>query len=134
MYGNDGVITPREGDRFLSRVWSTRPLRLISLDDGQVLRALGLDLRISATTSYRRTRLWGLRLHDWMPRADGLRYVGRHATTHLNFCLFLDRCGDALEFETRGRLKELRDHVIRAADAWSLAPRLFDERDKGGWP
>lgn len=134
VYGDSGEISPREAERTFSRIWSTRPLRLIPLDSGEALSALALDLQISASTNYARTRLWSLRLHTWIPEADGLRYIGRHATTHLNTCLYLDRCADALRFEARGKLKDLRDHVIRAADAWSLAPRLVDERDEGGWP
>jgi hypothetical protein len=134
VYGDSGEIAPSDAGRYLSAVRSTRPLRLLALDDSHVLAALGLDLRIATTVDYARSRLWGLRLHEWYPDCDGLRYLGRHAARHLNFCLFLDRCAGSLEPDTIGRLADLRYHVIRAAEAYNLAPRLFEERDRGGWP
>jgi hypothetical protein len=65
-----------------------------------------------------------------VPRGDGISYLGRHAAKHLNFCLFLDRCADALGFESEGTLADLKPHVLRAANAYNLAPRLFEPRDR----
>ncbi len=128
-YGDKHSIAPNQAERKLSRLRSQAPLKLLAMDDGGVLAALELDLRISASVDYERTMLWGKSVHDWYDDADGIRYVGRHATTKLNYCFFLDRCADKLEFERRGTLVELEDHVLRAADAYSLAPRLFEPRD-----
>jgi hypothetical protein len=129
VYGDVRSIAPNQAERLLSRIWSERALRVVDLDSSETLAQLELDLKISTCTEYERTMAWSLALHEWYPEADGLRYLGRHATTRLNFCLFLDRCGDALGFETEGRLIDLRSRVLRAADAYNLAPRLFDQRD-----
>ena len=48
--------------------------------------------------------------HEWYPEADGIRYLGRHAARHLNCCLFLDRCGEEVRFETQG--------TLRSCDRW----------------
>jgi hypothetical protein len=134
VYGDRQEIPPDQAERFLSRITYTRPLRVVALDDGEVLAHFRLDLNISASVDYTRTMQWGFALHEWYPEADGLRYLGRHAATYLNRCLFLDRCADAIEAERRGKLGDLRDMVMRAADARNLAPRLFDPRRPAGWP
>lgn len=129
VYGDQRSIAPNQAERMLSRVLSNQPLSVLALDDGETLAALRLDLEISASVDYERTMLWSRSIHSWYPDADGIRYLGRHATKKLNHCLFLDRCADKLGFETLGALEDLQDHVLLAADAYSLAPRLFESRD-----
>jgi hypothetical protein len=120
--------------RILSRITPTEPLFLVPLDDGGLLKALHpqLDGRISSDIQYRITREWSLALHGWYPNAHGVRYVARHATPHFNYCLFLERCEGLLDLEPQGTLEELSDLVTRACDAYALAPRLLEIRDKGG--
>lgn len=130
-YGDQRSIAPNQAQRHLSSLSATTPLKVMGLDDGKTLAALKLDLDISASVDYERTMLWSKSIHDWYEDVDGIRYLGRHATKKLNYCLFLDRCSGKLEFETLGQLGDLRDHVLRAADTYSLAPRLFDSRDSG---
>lgn len=131
VYGDMRSIAPDQAARTLSTMWAERELGVVDLDSAETLAALGLDLRISASVDYERSMAWSRALHDWYPKADGIRYLGRHAAKHLNFCLFLDRCADALGFEPEGMLADLRPHVIRAADAYNLAPRMFEPRDRG---
>ena len=131
VYGDIRSIAPNQATRTLSTMWAERELAVVDLDSAETLAALGLDLRISASVDYERTMAWSRSLHDWYPKADGICYLGRHAAKHLNFCLFLDRCSDALRFEAEGTLADLRPHVLRAADAYNLAPRLFEPRDRG---
>jgi RES domain-containing protein len=135
VYGDQQSIAPKDRDRKLSVIVPRRPLQLVALDDGTVLKALDpkLDGRISTDLDYARTREWSLALHGWYAAADGLRYTGRHAVTRLNYCLYIDRCGDALDVDSKGSLVDLRDLVMRAADAWNLAPRLFEPRDRSRW-
>lgn len=133
VYGDSREIAPKEADRGLSEMWSTRPLRLLRLDDPLVLPPLEIDFQISTSTEYDRTREWSCAFHRWYPSCDGLTYLGRHSGPHLNHCLFLDRCLHALDFRCVGTLQELRPTVLQAADAWSLAPRLFEPKDRGGW-
>jgi RES domain len=134
-YGDRQAIPPRDSERLLSRLTTTGPLRLIHLDDGELLKALHphLDGRISSDIHYTITQAWSLALHEWYPEAHGIRYIARHATPHLNYCLFLERCSGLLELGTEGRLADLRELVIRACDAYGLAPRVFEPRDQGGW-
>lgn len=136
VYGDEQEIPPSQLERRLGRLTYARPLRLVPLDDGEALKALHpkLDLNISASTRYARTRAWSLALHAWYEDADGLLYLGRHATQRLNRCLFLDRCAKDLIYEPVGKLQDLEDDVRRAAAAYNLAPRLFDTRAPTGWP
>jgi hypothetical protein len=131
VYGDTRSIAPNQADRLFSSIWSERALRVVALDDPEVLAALGLDLRISAAVEYPTTMAWSRALHEWYPQADGIRYLGRHATIKLNYGLFLDRCAEDLDFATDGKLGDLRGLVLRAADSYNLAPRLFEERDRG---
>jgi RES domain len=131
VYGDTRSIAPNQSQRAMSTIWSERPLLVIDLDNSETLAKLDLDLKISTCTDYKRTMAWSKALHHWYPKIDGLQYLGRHATTRLNLCLFLDRCKDALGFETEGTLGKLRSRVLRAADAYNLAPRLIEDRDPG---
>lgn len=135
VYGDRQSIPPTDMARKLSSIRANRPLRFITLDDGETLKALHseLDGRVASDIHYTVTRAWSLALHAWYKDADGIRYVARHGTPHLNRCLFLDRCASSLEVEEEGELGELRDLVVRACDAYALAPRLFESRDPGGW-
>jgi hypothetical protein len=126
VYGDEQEIPPTQVDRRLSFLTSARPLRLIQLDDGPHWSSFGLDMSICSSVDYARTQLWSKRLHEWYPDADGIRYLGRHAGVSQNLCLYLDRCADAMSAELEGRLGELRSLVMKAADVWSLAPRIFD--------
>ena len=129
VYGDLREIAPNQAERHFSAVRVEAPLRVVDLDNPKTLAAHALDLRISALSDYARTRRWSGAFHGWYPQADGIRYLGRHAARHLNYCLFLDRCGDRLRCEQEGTLAELRALVLAAADAYSLAPRLFDPDD-----
>lgn len=131
VYGDQRSIAPNQAGRRLSVIRAERPLKVIALDEGKTLSGLKLDLGISASVDYERTMLWSKSLHDWYRDADGIRYLGRRATKKLNYCLFLDRCAKSLSLETKGTLRDLREHVLCAADAYSLAPRLFENRDAG---
>jgi RES domain len=135
VYGDHQSIPPADSARLLSCLSAKSPLCLIKLDDGELLKALHpqLDGRISSDIHYTVTQAWSLALHEWYPEAHGIRYVARHATPYLNYCLFLDRCKDLLDLKTEGKLQDLHDLVIRACDAYALAPRLFEPRDPGGW-
>jgi hypothetical protein len=73
---------------------------------------------------YETTMLWSRALHRWFPAADGIRYESRHAGAAFpNFCLFLDRCRNALQVEFRGTLGDpaLRALVLDAAHLYRLA-------------
>jgi hypothetical protein len=125
VYGNRRNIGPKQATRRLSKMTSIRPLRVIPLEDSEVIAAFNVDGAIYTTIDYARTQQWSLALHNWYPEADGIRYIGRRATTRLNRCLFVDRCGKDLNFALEGELQDLQDIVVRAADAYSLAQRLF---------
>jgi hypothetical protein len=117
VYGDTRSIAPNQAGRSLSTIWSERALQVVTLDNSETLAKLDLDLKISTCTEYSRTMAWSKALHRWYPKADGIQYLGRHATTRLNLCLLLDRCAGVLDFETEGRLGKLRSRVLRAADA-----------------
>lgn len=125
VFGDAREIPLSAANRRLFRVSATRPLRVVALDRGTVLSAFGLDLNVSASRDYARTRPWSLALHRWYPEADAIRYLGRHAAEKLNLCLFLDRCGPALTATEVGKLADLRRDGLIAAHRYHLAPRLF---------
>ena len=121
VFGDAGVIEALEiRRRSLFRVSSARTLRLLTLDDGGVQKAFGLDSRICDTKRYEVSRAWGLAFHGWYPEADGIRYISRHASPHLNVCLFLDRCVDAIRAEEVGRLVDLAKTVAAARREYHL--------------
>ena len=126
-FGDARDIPPSAGDRRLVEVFANRPLHVLPIDDATVQKAFGLDLRICADRDYRWTRAWSRAWHRWYPEADGVRFVGRHTSPHLNLCLYLDRCLDALSTRDLGDLKSLRAHGLEAAARYSLAPRLYFE-------
>jgi hypothetical protein len=119
------VLAASEADRRLSRLWSTRPLRLLRMDDMTVAAAFGLDNRISTEKPYERTQAWSLAWYRWYPDADGVVVLGRKSAPHRNFCLYLDRCADALAFETEGTLAALRTDGLRACYRYRITPALY---------
>ena len=125
VFGDAREIPPSAADHRLLRLGSERSLRLVALDDASTQKAFGLDLNICASIDYARTRAWGLAFHGWYPEADGIRYLGRHAVTALNVCLFLDRCREAQTAVEEGRLADLVVEGLKAAHRYHLAPRLF---------
>ena len=108
------VLGKSEADRCRSRVWSTRALRLLRIDKMAVAAAFGLDNRISTEKPYPRTQAWSA---AGTPGTRGstawLVFLGRKSAPHRNLCLYLDRCADALAFETEGMLAELREDGLR---------------------
>lgn len=125
VFGDILEIPPWAGGRFLSKIRSSRPLRLITLDRAEVQKAFGLDLNICSSLDYARTRVWSHVWHEWYPRADGIRYLGRHAVEQRNLCLFLDRCSEHLAADLEGVLRDFRRDGLIAAHKYSLTPRLF---------
>jgi hypothetical protein len=141
VYAKRRDIGPAEADRRLSEVTS-KPLRVIALDDPAVLASLRLDALVNVVPTYGRTMRWGERLREWYDGsngelAHGIRYLGRRSASHLNYCLWLDRCPGLLQFSERGRLGTLRREVMLAADQLQLTTRLFDPATKSpssAWP
>ena len=80
-----------------------------------VAAAFGLDNRISTEKPYERTQAWSAAWHDWYPELDGVVFLGRKSAPHRNLCLYLDRCADALAFESDGTLAELREDACAPA-------------------
>jgi RES domain len=100
------------------RVWqvtSSRPLRLIPVDQSLVQAQLGTDARIWTEVHYRVTQQWGLALHSWYPDADGIRYTPRHTQEQTSFALYLDRCASTLSCTELRRLGDDRHALLRVA-------------------
>lgn len=119
------VIARSEAQRRRSRIWSTRPLRLLRIDDMAVAAAFGLDNRVSTEKPYPRTQAWSLAWHEWYPAMEGIVFLGRKSAPHLNTCLYLDRCAGALEFELEGTLEQLRDDGLRGCHRYNITPLLY---------
>jgi hypothetical protein len=133
VYGDtdDAQVIEDQADRQLSYATLNRDIDVIDLGDSATLRALNLDLRIATTCAYDRTMLWGQRLRTWLPDAEGIRYLGRKGGREENFCLFLDKCADALEWTCCGTLAENEHLVLRAGDAFNMT---FDFTVPDVWP
>jgi hypothetical protein len=119
------VLAKSEAGRRRSRLSSTRPLRLLRMDEMAVAAAFGLDNRISTEKPYDRTQAWGAAWHAWYPELDGIVFLGRKSAPHRNLCLYLDRCADALSFTTDGTLAELREDGLRACLKYRITPALY---------
>lgn len=119
------VLAKTEAARQRSRIWSTRPLRLLRMDDMAVAAAFGLDNRISTEKPYERTQAWSVAWHTWYPDLDGIAFLGRKSAPHRNFCLYLGRCSDALDFEVEGTLEQLRADGLRACYRYRITPALY---------
>jgi hypothetical protein len=125
VYGDLRVLTKSEAGRRWTCIRSTRPLNLLQLDEPGVAAAFGLDLRIATELDYTRTQAWSRAWHDWYPAADGVRYLGRKAMKHLNFALYLDRCGRDLRSRQEGKLIEMWTDGLRACARHRIAPELY---------
>ena len=127
VYGDVRVLTKSEGQRRWSRVAAGRPLRILQLDQEGVAAAFGLDLRIATEIDYGRTQAWSAAWHGWYADVaiDGIRYLGRKAITHLNYALFLDRCGADLTHVTEGKLVEMWSDGLRACGRHAIVPELY---------
>ena len=127
VYGDRRVLTKSEASRRWSRIWATRPLRILQLDAEGTAAAFGLDLRIATELDYERTQAWSRAWHDWYEHEpiDGIRYLGRKAISHLNYALFLGRCGDDLAYETEGKLIEMWSEGVRACARHRIVPELY---------
>ena len=68
---------------------------------------------------------WSAAWHEWYAEADGIRYLGRKAMKHLNYALFLDRCGPDLAYETEGKLIEMWSDGLRACARHGIVPELY---------
>lgn len=125
IYGDDGRINPEEGEaRTLWQVRSGEPLPIIALEDAQVQKCFGLDSRVCTSKQYPATRAWALALYNWFDGACGIRYISRHASPHLNYCLFLDRCEGRLSAKCEGRLNNLPNTVRIACARYKLRSRI----------
>lgn len=120
VYGDVRVIEESQKGRKLSRISSTDALRLIPLDAPGTQKLLGLDGRIGMSKQYPATQRWASRLFQWLPEAQGIRYLSRHAGENRNYCLFLERCAGELEVEDHGSIASLREVVMLAADRYRL--------------
>jgi hypothetical protein len=67
-----------------SRLSSTRPLRLLRMDEMAVAAAFGLDNRISTEKPYGRTQAWSAAWRAWYPDLDGVAFLGRKSAPHRN--------------------------------------------------
>ena len=128
-------IQPDQADRKISVASLDRPLHLVDLGDAETLAHLRLDSRVSTTVEYSRTQLWSRALHDFLPHADGIRYPGRKAGREDNFCLFLDRCKDAITWKPVGTIATERALVLRACMKFDITARVYLEGPPGeAWP
>lgn len=124
-YGDDRRINPEEGkERALWRVESIEPLPFVALDTAQVQNRFNLDARICTAKQYQTTQQWALALFYWYPGACGIRYIARHASPHLSYCLFIDRCSERLRVKYEGQLENLKNTVRLASRLYNLRSRI----------
>lgn len=97
------------------------PLPMIDLLSEDTLRDLKLDERISTGEDYERCQQWALTLHEQWSEVCGIRYGARCAGRNTaNVALFAERCADNLRVRNLGRLGELDETVLEAADRYGL--------------
>jgi len=69
-----------------------------------------------------------------LPDVEAIRYPGRKSGMQPNYCLFLDRCGEALTWTSHGTLADNQDLVYVACELFRLAPRVLLEQQEPRWP
>ena len=107
--------------RHLAKLVPTGPLPLVDLLSDGTLKDFELDERVSTGDDYERCQQWALKIHEEWHGAMGIRYgahcAGRRTS---NVALFVERCGDRLDLESMGRLKDLEEIVLAATDRYGL--------------
>lgn len=110
-----------DADRHLLELVPARPLPLVDLRADDTLAALDLDARISVGDDYEACQRWALALYERWPELCGVCYAARAGgikTT--NAALFAERCAAELGVNVLGRLSELGELVLAAADRYRL--------------
>lgn len=108
-------------NRHLVEIVPQSPLPVIDLLSEDTLRDLKLDERISTGEDYERCQEWALKLYDEWPEVYGIRYGARCAgRSTANVALFAERCADSFEVRSLGRLGNLEETVLEAADRYGL--------------
>lgn len=108
-------------NRHLVELAPQSSLPVVDLLSEDTLRDLKLDERISTGEDYERCQQWALKLHEQWPEVCGLRYGARCAGRNTaNVALFAERCADYLQVRSLGRLGELEETVLEAADRYGL--------------
>ena len=78
VFGDLRLVTRNQlSRRRLVEMAPRRPLRLVSLDDAQTQKVLGIDARICTDGRYQLTQAWSQAIHDAYEAADGIRYISR---------------------------------------------------------
>jgi len=114
-------LGPEDADRHLVKLVPTSPLPLVDLLSDEILRDFRLDERVSSGDDYERCQQWALKIHEEWPEAMGIRYGARCAGRQTsNVALFVERCGERLDLESLGRLKDLEEIVLGATDRYGL--------------
>jgi hypothetical protein len=110
----------------LVRITTVRSLPLVDLRSNATLSAFDLDARISTGEDYETCQQWALALYEAYPEICGLRYAPRKAGEEFsNVALFAERCADALDYSSQGRLEELEDVVLAASREYKLHPAFL---------
>ncbi len=110
-----------DASRHLLELTPRRPLPLVDLRDDRALAALDLDARISVGDDYEACQQWALAFYERWPEICGVCYVARAGgvkTTNVAF--FAERCVGGLDVDVLGRLAELDDLLLTAADRFRL--------------
>lgn len=111
-----------DAGRRLVEITPRSALALIDLTSDETLGAFELDERISTGDDYERCQQWALHLYRAMPNLQGIRYGARCAGRRCaNVALFADRCAALLDVRDLGRLADLEEVVLRAADRYNLS-------------
>lgn len=137
VYGDTDTrreIQPDQADRKISVATVARDLRLVDLGDALTLSRLGVDGRICTALDYPNTQHWSKRIREWLPDADGIRYNGRKAGRKDNYCLYLDRCADALNWRLAGTVASEHKLVMQACQMFDIVPRVYFSKPGDPWP
>ncbi|QIN81009.1 RES domain-containing protein (plasmid) [Rubrobacter marinus] len=115
-----------DADRRLVRIEPDAPLPVLDLLSDDTLGLLDLDERISTGDDYERCQQWALKAYESFEELCGIRYGARCAGRRTaNYALFADRCASRVEARDLGRLADLADVVLAAADVYKLRVRFL---------
>jgi hypothetical protein len=110
-----------DADRRLLELTPKRSVSLVDLRDDRTLAALDLDARISVGDDYETCQQWALAFHERWRELRGVCYAARAGGVQTtNVMLFAERCSEDLDLNALGRLADLEELVLTAADRYRL--------------
>lgn len=98
-------------ERGVSKIRTTRPVRLIDLVSSGGLARIGAEGSLSSGSGYKNSQRWSKALRDHRSKPDGIYYYSRHDPSR-TACALYDHCASAVE-------------LVGSPERWDADPSLL---------